>query len=118
MELTVLVVDDEPANIDLVKGILPEEFKVKAALKGEIALKLLSKQVPDLVLLDLVMPGLSGFETLQQIRLLPNGHEIPVVIISGNASDSDLDKGKELGAIAHLMKPIDPNQLLTIIKSL
>ena len=118
MELTVLVVDDEPSNIDLIKGILPEECKVKAALKGEIALKLLSKQVPDLVLLDLMMPGLSGFDTLQRIRQLPNGQQIPVVIISGNASEDDINKGKELGTIAHLMKPINPDQLLTIIKSL
>ena len=113
-----LVVDDEPANIDLVKGILPETIKVKAALKGEVAIKLVGKQMPDLIVLDLIMPGLSGFETLAQIRKLDTGQQVPVVIISGNAQQSDIEQGQQLGVIGHLQKPIKATELLAIVDKL
>ena len=118
MTITVLVVDDEPANIDLIKGILPDNVKVKAALKGAIALKLVSKQIPDLILLDLVMPELDGFQTLQKLRESEAGKNVPVAIISGNAEQSDIELGQEMGAIAHLQKPIQPQELLNIINQL
>lgn len=118
MTVTVLVVDDEPANIDLIKGVLPEGVRVKAALKGTIALKLVSKDVPDLILLDLIMPELDGFQTLQKLRELEAGKNIPVAIISGNAEPSDIEFGQKLGAIAHLQKPIQPQELLNIINQL
>ncbi len=109
------VVDDEPANIDLIKGLMPDGVKVKAALSGEIALKQLSKKLPDIVFLDLVMPQMDGFETLQEIRKLPGGDSLPVLIISGNCNDTDIDKGKALGAIGHLTKPVDSEKLATYI---
>jgi len=109
------VVDDEPANIDLIKGLMPEGVKVKAALSGEIALKQLSKKFPDIVFLDLLMPQMDGFETLQAIRELPKGDELPVLIISGNATEADIAKGKLLGAIGHLTKPVDSDKLASFI---
>ncbi|MCJ8295365.1 MAG: response regulator [Colwellia sp.] len=109
------VVDDEPANIDLIKGLMPEGVKVKAALSGEIALKQLSKKFPDIVFLDLLMPQMDGFETLKAIRELPDGDSLPVLIISGNASETDIQKGKALGAIGHLTKPVDSNKLAVFI---
>jgi len=110
------VVDDEPANIDLIKGLMPEGVKVKAALSGEIALKQLSKKFPDILFLDLLMPQMDGFETLQAIRALPNGDSLPVLIISGNASDADGERGKELGVIGHLIKPVDSEKLASFIR--
>jgi len=109
------VVDDEPANIELIKGLMPEGVKVKAALSGEIALKQLSKKMPDIVFLDLIMPQMDGFETLQAIRELPGGDSLPVLIISGNTNETDIEKGKALGAIGHLSKPIDSNKLAIFI---
>lgn len=109
------VVDDEPSNIDLIKGLMPEGVKVKAALSGEVALKQLSKKLPDIVFLDLLMPQMDGFETLQAIRKLPEGNSLPVLIISGNASEADIEKGKALGAIGHLTKPVDSNKLAVFI---
>jgi CheY-like chemotaxis protein len=109
------VVDDEPANIDLIKGLMHEGVKVKAALSGEVALKQLSKKFPDIVFLDLLMPQMDGFETLQAIRALPEGESLPVLIISGNASEADIIKGKALGAIGHLTKPIDSKKLAVFI---
>ncbi|MCJ8318851.1 MAG: response regulator [Colwellia sp.] len=109
------VVDDEPANIDLIKGLLPKDVKVKAALSGEIALKQLSKKLPDILFLDLLMPKMDGFETLKAIRELPEGDSLPVLIISGNASEMDIEKGKVLGAIGHLTKPVDSQKLASYI---
>ena len=109
------VVDDEPANIDLIKGLMPEGVKVKAALSGEIALKQLAKKFPDIVFLDLLMPKMDGFATLQAIRKLPEGDSLPVLIISANASETDIERGKALGAIGHLIKPIDSNKLAVFI---
>jgi CheY-like chemotaxis protein len=109
------VVDDEPANIDLIKGLMPKDVKVKAALSGEIALKQLSKKFPDIVFLDLLMPQMDGFETLKAIRALPQGDSLPVLIISGNASEVDIEKGKALGAIGHLTKPVDSHKLAVFI---
>ena len=115
MVKVVLIVDDEPANIDLLKGLMPEGVKVKAALSGIIAVKQLSKSLTDIVFLDLMMPQMDGFETLSKIRELPGGENLPVVIVSGNASDRDIAQGKALGAIGHLQKPVDGIQLMTII---
>ncbi len=109
------VVDDEPANIDLIKGLMPKGVKVKAALSGEMALKQLSKKFPDIVFLDLLMPQMDGFETLKAIRELPQGDSLPVLIISGNASEVDIEKGKALGAIGHLTKPVDSLKLAVFI---
>ncbi len=115
MTKVAFVVDDEPANIELIKGLMPEGVKVKAALSGEIALKQLSKKFPDIVFLDLLMPQMDGFETLQAIRELPHGENLPVLIISGNASDTDIEKSKALGAIGHLVKPVDGEKLASYI---
>ena len=80
-----------------------------------IALKQLSKKMPDIVFLDLLMPQMDGLETLQAIRELPGGDSLPVLIISGNANEAEVDKGKALGAIGHLTKPIDSNKLAVFI---
>lgn len=117
MTKTVLIVDDEPANIDLLKGLMPEGLKIKAALKGEVAIKLVSKAMPDLLFLDLVMPGLDGFSTLEQIRAMPAGDELPVVIVSGNQSDQDVEKGKSLNVVAQLSKPVEPQQIQQVLKN-
>jgi CheY-like chemotaxis protein len=109
------VVDDEPANIDLIKGLMPEGVKVKAALSGQMALKQIARKFPDIVFLDLLMPQMDGFETLQAIRELPEGNSLPVLIISGNASEVDIAKGKALGAIGHLTKPVDSHKLAVFI---
>ena len=115
---TVLVVDDEPANIHLIKGILPADIKLKAATSGAIALKQLTKSQPDVILLDLVMPEMDGFETLAKLKAMPECQQIPVIIISGNASSQDIEKTTELGALSHLQKPISKDQLMALLNDL
>ena len=118
MTFTALIVDDEPANIDLIKNVLPSDIKVKAALKGEIAIKLFEKSVPSVIFMDLVMPGLNGFETLERIRALPQGDSVPVVIVSGNCSPEDKIQSENLGVIEHLIKPVKPEQIIEVVKTL
>lgn len=120
MPKSVLVVDDSAANIELCKAlismIMPQQIKVKAALSGEIAIKQISKSMPDLLILDLIMPELSGFETLRAIRELPFGKQLPALIISGNNNPEDISQGKSLGVIGHLTKPIDANILASYLR--
>lgn len=113
----VMIVDDEPANIDLIKGILPSHVKCKAAVNGTIALKQLSKQTPDLVFLDLVMPGMDGVEVLEAIRKFASNVELPVIIVSGNKEDAQLAKLNELGITGYLTKPVDSDTLLAMAKA-
>lgn len=117
MPKVALIVDDEPANIDLLKGIIPSHFKVKAVLAGDKALKLVEKSPPDIIFLDLLMPGMDGYETLSAMQKI-NNFDVPVIIISGNASDEDKAKSKQAGAIAHLQKPVAPNTLIDLINDL
>ena len=79
----ILLVDDDPGNLKRAQTILGEEFRISATTSGKMALALLSKVTPDLILLDVNMPEMNGFETLTKIRELENGAAIPVVFLTG-----------------------------------
>lgn len=116
-KIIVLVVDDEPINIDLIKGVLPDTYKVKAAISGERALKIASKTpFPDVILLDVMMPEMDGYEVCRQLKADPVTKEIPVLFVTGNSDEAEVQKGKELGALATLGKPIDPATLIECIQ--
>ena len=83
-DITALLVDDEASNIDVLRGILPKSVKVKAAISGMLALKIASKKLPDIVFLDVQMPGMSGDDVAQQLRSLPDGEFIKIVYVSGS----------------------------------
>ena len=114
----VLIVDDEPANIELIKGLLPNNCKCKAAINGQIALKQLQKSKPDLVILDLVMPGMDGFQTLREIRNDPKLTALPVIIVSGETDSNQIESLKELGILAFVKKPIESQLLLSEIETI
>ena len=112
----ILIVDDSADNIQLLSGILKEHYKVKAATRGDRALKIAQKTpAPDFILLDVIMPEMDGYEVCQQLKSNPETMNIPVVFISGNVSEEEQKKGLELGAEAYLGKPVDSGRLLTII---
>lgn len=110
-----LVIDDEPANIDLIKGLLPPGFKCKAALNGTVGLKQIAKALPDIVFLDLVMPGMTGLETLTQIRQNPDAQALPVIIVSGNKSDAELAELEALGIQGYVTKPINSESFTQLV---
>jgi DNA-binding response OmpR family regulator len=112
----ILVVDDEPAIVAVVRGRLEQEgFEVRAAASGEEALAHVEPDPPDLVVLDVMLPGIDGFEVLRRLR--GAGHTVPVIMLT--ARDEDVDKivGLELGADDYLVKPFNPRELSARIRA-
>lgn len=109
----ILVVDDEPMNITLLAGILKEKYKVKMAKDGEKALKVAAASPsPDLVLLDVMMPGMDGYEVCRRLKANEATRDIPVVFVSGMSEQAEQEKGFESGAIAFLQKPVNAQAVL------
>jgi two-component system cell cycle response regulator len=103
----VLVVDDTPANLTLMRNILePEAYKVLLVTSGEKALALLRKITPDLILLDIMMPGIDGFETLKRLKKIPTAIDIPVIFVTAKTEVNDIVHGFKLGAVDYITKPI------------
>jgi adenylate cyclase len=115
---TVLVVDDLPQNVRLLDAVLsPRGFTVRRASSGEEALESLREQVPDVVLLDVMMPGLDGYETCRRIRENPETSFVPVVMITASG-DAEKVRGTEAGADDFVTKPFDQAELLARVRSL
>jgi putative two-component system response regulator len=116
---TLLVVDDAPENIQLLSGLLKDKYRVKAATSGEKALSLAAKTPPpDLILLDVMMPGMGGYEVCEQLKRNPATRAIPVVFVTGHAAMEEQQRGLALGAAAYLSKPVEPTTLLGLVERL
>jgi putative two-component system response regulator len=106
---TVLVVDDTPDNLSLMSGLLKDNYKVKVANSGEKALKIATTAPPpDLILLDIMMPGMDGYEVCRLLKHDPATMDIPVIFLTAKAEVEDERKGLELGAVDYITKPISP----------
>jgi CheY-like chemotaxis protein len=109
---TLLVVDDTPDNLRLMAGIFGEDYRVRVADSGEKALKVCAGDVaPDLVLLDVMMPGMDGFEVARRLREQANGETIPIVFVTALTDEASRLRGLDLGAVDFVSKPIDPDVL-------
>jgi len=115
---TVLIVDDEPLNIRFLIEPLNSFYSIIVATSGEQAIQRLDEHSIDLVLLDIVMPGMDGFEVLKQIKQNQTNKDLPVIMISGNHDKDDKAKGLELGAAAYLTKPFHIPDVLDKVKTL
>jgi signal transduction histidine kinase/DNA-binding response OmpR family regulator len=114
---TVLVVDDETDTLDFLRDTLRSEgFRVVAAHDGRQALEALAKTRPDLVLLDIMMPELSGFEVLEALAQHPDTANIPVVVLTARADDVDAQRGLALGARKYMSKPFDVQALIAEVQ--
>ena len=112
MLLLQLAGEQSPANLQLVTGLLRGRYKVKAATNGEKALQIAGTDpAPDLIILDVVMPGMDGYEVLRRLRGDPATAGIPVIFLTGNTEVSEREKGISLGAAGYLAKPVDPEDL-------
>ena len=113
----VLAVDDTPENLDVVKTILAQDYLVKAAINGKIALKIAETQQPDLILLDIMMPEMDGYEVCQALKSNPATERIPVIFISALDDTSDKVKGLDLGAVDYISKPFEAAEVIARVNT-
>lgn len=115
---TVLVVDDTPANLSLMTGLLRDIYKVKAAIDGEKALRIAQSDAPpDLILLDIMMPGMDGYEVCRRLQANPVTRDIPIIFLTAKAGIEDEKMGLELGAVDYITKPISPPIVLARVRN-
>lgn len=106
---TVLVVDDSPENIELLSRVLGQEYRIKVATSGDKALQIVySDEPPDLILLDIMMPDLSGHEVCRRLKANPDRRRIPVIFVTAMSTIEDEALGLSLGAVDYIAKPISP----------
>jgi putative two-component system response regulator len=115
-DCTVLVVDDTEANIDILMDILGEEYDVAVAMDGESALEAVEEDPPDLILLDIMMPDIDGFEVCRRLKDNPDTASIPIIFLSALSEDEEKQKGLDLGAVDFMTKPFDPAEIQTKVK--
>jgi two-component system, OmpR family, phosphate regulon response regulator PhoB len=109
---SVLVVDDDPDVCDLVRYKLEQSgFDVRRASDGDQALREVEAEIPDLVLLDIMMPGMSGLEVLERWRANGATEKLPVIMLTAKAQENDVERGFELGADDYVIKPFSPREL-------
>jgi DNA-binding response OmpR family regulator len=113
----VLVVDDDPVIVRLLEVNLNlDGYEVETATRGEQALERARETNPDLLILDVMMPGLDGWDTCRRLREQPRFAETPVVFLSARSQDDDRSKGLDLGPVAYLTKPFDPVRLMELVR--
>ena len=115
-EITILAVDDSEINLDILVGIL-KRYDVIPALSGEEALEILKEEEVDLILLDIVMPEMDGFEVCRRIKADDRTREIPVIFITVKSCEQDIQKGFELGVVDYVAKPFNAIELLARVQT-
>jgi len=117
-QVTILIVDDEPVNLTMLAHLLRPLYKVRAANSGESALRAAATEPrPDLVLLDVSMPGMDGYTVLERLRADPQTQDIPVIFVTALALPSDEERGLQLGALDYITKPIKPQVVLARVRT-
>jgi phosphoserine phosphatase RsbU/P len=117
-ECRILIVDDVKANVDILVEALRGQYKLSIALDGENALRNVEKNLPDLVLLDIVMPGIDGYEVCRRLRASEETREIPIMFLSALEDVKDKARGFELGANDYLTKPFEILEVQARVRSL
>lgn len=113
---TILVVDDEPVVVQVIgERLVREGFQVRAAGTGAGALEAIAGEAPDLIILDLMLPDLDGFDLLRRLR--QSGHALPVIVLTARDDDVDVIVGLELGADDYMVKPFNPRELAARVRA-
>lgn len=112
----VLAVDDNVSNNEIVEEILSDDYELKIATSGEQAMEILEDFKPEVILLDIMMPGLDGYETCRKIREIPEMKNVAIIMVSAKGMASDMYKGHEVGADDYITKPFSQEQLLESIE--
>jgi DNA-binding response OmpR family regulator len=115
----ILICDDDPVILRLLQVNLElEGYEVLLAHHGEEAIEVASEGNPDLIVLDIMMPRLDGYQTMQKLKAGESTSDIPVLFLSAKAQQSDIERGQEQGVAGYLTKPFDPSELLEVIENL
>jgi len=115
---SILIVDDNPKNLQVLGRLLQmEKYEIEFAINGEVALDWINNKQFDLILLDINMPGMSGFEVFTKIRSNPRLNNVPIIFLSADRDKDSIFKGFELGAQDYVTKPFDSRELLMRVKT-
>lgn len=113
----ILIVDDVPKNVQILGMILGKKYRLAVAVNGSAALKQAEKLLPDLILLDVMMPDMDGFETCARLKSSPRTKDIPVIFLTAKNESDDIAEGFEAGASDYLSKPFNANELLVRVRT-
>ncbi|KPA16495.1 response regulator receiver sensor signal transduction histidine kinase, partial [Candidatus Magnetomorum sp. HK-1] len=114
----ILMVDDVPKNLQVLGNILgADQYLITPAMSGEQALARVEQLMPDLILLDVMMPGIDGFETCRQIKANPKTKGIPIIFLTAKVETVDVVKGFKVGAVDYVTKPFQAEELLTRVET-
>ena len=114
---TLLVVDDVVANIDILIEALGKDYTVRVDTDGAAALGSVKEALPDLILLDIMMPGMDGFEVCRRLKADPTACDIPIIFLTALNEDADEARGLELGAVDYITKPFNPHIVKTRVRN-
>jgi len=118
MPSRILVIEDEPANIQTLSTLLKERgYQINIATNGRQALEVLERIRPDLILLDIMMPEIDGFETCRRIKTSTAWREIPIIFLTAKTDTADIVRGFELGAVDYVAKPFNAHELLARVNT-
>ncbi len=113
----ILIVDDEPLNLKVLKQVLQDSYRLSFAKSGQDALELIQKEKPSLILLDVMMPGMTGFEVCRQLKRQPETLTIPVIFVTALADEADESEGFAAGGVDYINKPISPALVRARVKT-
>lgn len=117
MQKTLLVVDDEPVNLRILNNTLKDEYRLIFAKGGEEAIRLTKKETPDLILLDIMMPDMTGKEVCIALKSDPVFKKIPIIFVTALSDEQDEEEGLSLGAVDYITKPISPAVVRARVKT-
>jgi class 3 adenylate cyclase/CheY-like chemotaxis protein len=118
MKGRILIVDDTPANIQVLSATLKDKgYQISVATNGKQALDALARARPDLILLDVMMPEMDGFETCRRLKAAESSRQIPVIFLTARSDTADIVQGFELGAVDYVAKPFNPHELLARVNT-
>lgn len=112
----ILIVDDVTLNLRIAEDVLKDKYKISLASSGKKALEVLQKGVPDLILLDVIMPEMDGYETFSHIRTMKGMAEVPIIFLTADSGVGSEVLGLQMGAMDYIHKPFDPNIMLSRVK--
>ncbi len=109
--------DDTPTNIDVITGLLKDEYRIQAVTSGEKALKIVQTRPPALILLDIMMPEMDGYEVCRRLKADPTTEDIPVIFLTAKIEIKDITQGFDLGAVDYISKPVNGKVLKARVRT-